>query len=220
MVTMQTFPSREEWLAARTSYIGGSDVASILGLSPWMSNVDLWEIKTGRKKQKDISHDPLVEYGTKAEQHLRELYKLDHPEYELSYEENNMWLNDVYPIFHSSLDGWLVEKETGRKGIWECKTSTVNSFAQLKEKWGQGNDQHIPDTYFAQVCLYLLVTEFDFVELTAQIKFGFSNNKEIRQYHIERSEVEDDLKYIAEKGTEFAQMIREDKRPSLLLPEI
>ena len=65
-----------------------------------------------------------------------------------------------------------------------------------------------------------MVTEFDFVCLTAQIKFGFTEEKKTIERHIERSEVEDDLKYIAEKGAEFAQMIREDTRPSLLLPEI
>lgn len=216
MVTMKTFASREEWLAARTSYIGGSDVASILGLSPWMSNVDLWEIKTGRKKQKDISNDPVVKYGTNAEKYLRELFKLDYPQYEVLYEEHNMWLNDKYPMFHASLDSWLVEKETNRKGIWECKTSLVNSYAQLKEKW----ENHLPPTYYCQVLLYLLVTEFEFVHLTAQIKFGFTDKKETREYHIERSEVEDDIKLIAEKGAEFAEYIKSDTRPPLLLPEI
>lgn len=213
---MQTFQSREEWLNARTSYIGGSDAGAIMGLNPWMSNVDLWEIKTGRKKQKDISDEPVVKYGTSAEHYLRELFKLDYPQYEVLYEEHNMWHNDKYPWAHASLDGWLVEKETGRKGIWECKTSLVNSYAQLKEKWGDC----IPPTYYAQVLFYLMVTEFDFVHLTAQIRFGFSENKETREYLIERAEVEDDIALIAAKGSEFAQMIKDDKRPSLLLPDI
>lgn len=220
MVTMKTFASREEWLAARTSYIGGSDVASILGLSPWMSNVDLWEIKTGRKKQKDISETPIVKYGTEAEKHLRALFALDYPQYEVLYEENNMWHNDKYPDFHYSADGWLVEKETERKGIWECKTGVVNSYKQFLDKWGDDKDPRIPQNYFCQILFGLLVTEFDFVCLTAQIKFGFTEEKKTIERHIERSEVEDDLKYIAEKGMEFAQMIKEDKRPSLLLPEI
>ncbi len=220
MVKMKTFNSREEWLAARTSYIGGSDIGAILGINPWMSNVDLWEIKTGRKKQKDISKDPLVEYGTRAEEHLRAIFALDYPQYKVEYAEHNMWMNDKYPMFHASLDGFIAEIDTGRHGIWECKTSTVNSIAQLKEKWGQGNDLHIPQTYFAQVLLYLLVTEFDFVELTAQIKFGFNKNKETRQYHIERTEVEEDIAYIAEKGAAFAECIKNDIRPALILPEI
>ena len=220
MVTMQTFASREEWLAARTSYIGGSDISAVVGLNPWMSNIELWEIKTGRKKQKDISETPIVKYGTQAEKYLRALFALDYPQYEVLYEENNMWRNDKYPDFHYSGDGWLVEKETGRKGIWECKTGMVNSYKQFLEKWGDDKDPHIPQNYFCQILLGLLVTEFDFVHLTAQIKFGFTEEKKTIERHIERSEVEDDLKYIAEKGIEFAKMIKEDRRPSLLLPEI
>ena len=39
--------NREEWLQARRRGIGGSDAAAVLGLSPWKSNVRLWEEKTG-----------------------------------------------------------------------------------------------------------------------------------------------------------------------------
>ena len=101
------FASREEWLQARNNRIGGSDAAAIIGLNPYMSNVELWEIKTGRRQQEDISQKPYVKYGTKAEKYLRELFKLDHPEYLVLYQENNMFFNDAYPWAHASLDGWL-----------------------------------------------------------------------------------------------------------------
>lgn len=217
---LNIYNTREEWLAARTSYIGGSDAAAILGLNPWKSNVDLWEIKTGRKPNDDTGNEEAVKYGHDAEPLLRELFTLDHPEYNVEYIDNNMWTNEEHPAFHASLDGWLTEKDTGRKGIWECKTATVNNFNQLKDKWGDFRDPKIPDNYFCQVLTYLLVTEFDFVELTAQIKFAYSQNKETRQYHIERSEVEDDIAYLDTKGTEFAEYIKKDIRPALLLPDI
>ena len=51
---------RTEWLQERKKGIGGSDAAAILGLNPYMSNVDLWEIKTGRKEQEDISEKEIV----------------------------------------------------------------------------------------------------------------------------------------------------------------
>ncbi len=40
--------TREEWLQARRSGIGGSDAAAVLGLSPWKSPLALWLEKTGR----------------------------------------------------------------------------------------------------------------------------------------------------------------------------
>lgn len=70
---------RTEWLQERKKGIGGSDAAAILGLNPYMSNVDLWEIKTGRKEQEDISEKECVKFGVAAEDHLRTLFALDYP---------------------------------------------------------------------------------------------------------------------------------------------
>ncbi|MDR5835385.1 lambda-exonuclease family protein [Caballeronia sp. LZ034LL] len=39
---------REDWLVVRKSGIGGSDAAAAVGLSPYMSPLELWLIKTGR----------------------------------------------------------------------------------------------------------------------------------------------------------------------------
>lgn len=40
--------SREEWLKAREDGIGASEVASVVGLSPWKSAFELWLLKTGQ----------------------------------------------------------------------------------------------------------------------------------------------------------------------------
>lgn len=40
--------SRSEWLEVRKSGIGGSDAAAAIGLNPYMSQLELWLIKTGR----------------------------------------------------------------------------------------------------------------------------------------------------------------------------
>ncbi|WP_052142876.1 YqaJ viral recombinase family protein [Burkholderia gladioli] len=40
--------SREDWLSVRKNGIGGSDAAAAVGLSPYMSPLELWLIKTGR----------------------------------------------------------------------------------------------------------------------------------------------------------------------------
>lgn len=39
---------REDWLEVRKSGIGGSDAAAAVGLSPYMSPLELWLIKTNR----------------------------------------------------------------------------------------------------------------------------------------------------------------------------
>lgn len=217
MVKQISFNDRKHWLDERAKRIGGSDASAIIGLNPYLSNVKLWQIKTGQLEQEDISDKDYVQYGIDAEQYLRELFKLDYPEYEVFYEENNMFLNDEYPFAHASLDGWLIERDTGRKGIWECKTTNILQSMQ-KEKW---NDR-IPDNYYVQILHYLLVTGFDFAVLKAQLKYSFSGNiyLQTKHYLIERSEVIEDIEYLRNAEEEFWQNVRENRRPNLILPPI
>ena len=219
-VRMETFATRGEWLNNRVR-IGGSDAGSIIGVCPWRDNVTLWEEKTGRKEPADLSDNPLVEYGHNAEQYLRELFKLDFPQYEVCYEENNLWTNDKYPYAHASLDGWLVDgggfQDTTRYGILEIKTATIRTKEQAQKWKGQ-----IPQQYFAQVLHYLLVTEFDFAIVKAQLKYEMDEETFLvtKHYRIEREEVAEDIEYLRKKEEEFAELIEKDTRPSATLPEI
>lgn len=52
-----------EWLEFRKTGIGGSDAAAILGLSPFKTNVEVWEEKVGLRVSDDISDSPQVKYG-------------------------------------------------------------------------------------------------------------------------------------------------------------
>lgn len=217
MIRKYTFSGREEWLKARKNFIGGSDASAIVGRNPYMTNTDLWEIKTGRREQEDISDKPYVIYGSRAEQYLRDLFALDFPEYEVRYEEDNMFINDRYPWAHASLDGWLVDKD-GRRGVLEIKTTNILQSMQ-KEKWKDG----IPDNYFCQVIHYLMVTEADFAILKAQLKYEFSGElpfMQVKHYLIERADVEEDIAYLAREGQRFWQHVKNDTRPATVLPEI
>lgn len=213
---MMQLGSREEWLQARAGRIGGSDASAILGMNPYRTNIELWQIKTGQLVPEDISDKPYVKYGTEAEQYLRELFKLDFPEYQVCYEENNMFLNDKYPFGHASLDGWLID-QNGRLGIWECKTTNILQSMQ-KEKW----DHRIPDNYYIQILHYLLITEFDFAILKAQLKseFGGEIYIQTKHYKIERSEVQADIDLLEASERKFWKQVQERKRPDLILPNI
>ena len=211
--------TREEWLAERTSTIGGSDAGVILGVCPWKTNEQLWEEKVGLRKPDDISDNPLVQYGTQAEEYLRKLFILDYPQYIVYYAPNTIYVNDKFPFSHASLDGVLEDKKAGKYGVLEIKTTTISSKAQ-KEKW-QGN--RIPDNYYAQILHYFLVTEADFAILKAQLKYEMEGEEvflHTKHYRIERAEVEDDIEFLREKELEFSEMVRDQIRPHILLPEI
>lgn len=216
--TVKKFKSKKEWLQNRINGIGGSDASSIVGLNPYKNNIDLWSLKTGRSQIEDISDKPYVKYGTKAETHLRALFRLDHPEYVVKHSENTMLVDDEYPFLYASLDGELVEKNTKRKGILEIKTTNILQSMQ-KEKW----KDKIPENYYIQVLHYLMVTGWDFVILVAQLKSEFNNTiyKQTKEYKIERKDVEEDIKYLKNEEIKFwNEYVIADKIPNLILPEI
>ena len=148
--------------------------------------------------------------------HVRWISALDFPEYKVAYIENNMFLNDRFPFAHASLDGWLTDQE-GRKGILEIKTTNILQSMQ-KEKW----NHRIPDNYYIQILHYLMVTEFDFVVLKAQLKSEFNGEiyLQTKHYKIERAEVEEDIKFLESSEKQFWKQIQERKRPGLILPAI
>ena len=210
--------NRKDWLEERKKGIGGSDASVIMGLNPYKTTVDLWKEKTGRIVVKDISNKEYVKYGTNAEDLLRKLFKLDFPKYEVKHEENTIIKHPKHEFLFASLDGTLKEKETGRMGILEIKTTNILNNIQ-KEKW----NNRIPDNYFCQVLHYLNVTGYTFVILKAQLKYEHDDNVrlETRHYYIDRKDVEEDIKILEKKEIEFwNNYVVTDKRPPLLLPNI
>lgn len=215
-IVMYVLDSREEWLKARGQHIGGSEAASVLGLNPYQTNTDLWRIKTGQRAAEDISAKPYVRYGHDAEPLLRELFKLDFPELEVGYTENNLFVNSRYPWAHASLDGWLRDRE-GRTGILEIKTTEILQSMQ-REKW----NKQVPDNYYVQLLHYMLVLEADFAILKAQLKYDFDGNIYLgtRHYYFDCVDVEEDLRILEAHEREFWKHTQEGTQPATILPEI
>lgn len=211
--------NEQEWLQARLAGIGASEASAIIGCNPYMSNVDLWKIKTGRKKAADISSNAHVAYGHAAEGPIRELFALDYPEYEVTYGGAfDMVRHPEHPWLFATLDGRLVERATGRKGVYEGKTTEIlRSIA--KEKWRDG----IPQNYYVQNLHQLLASGWDFVVLHAQLKRVWDGEvRSTRQsYFIERAGVQDDLDYLlAEEINFWQEYVLKDREPPLILPEV
>lgn len=214
--TMTVLKSREEWLKNRLKGIGGSEISAVIGRNPYMDNVSLWELKTGRRQAEDISDKPYIQYGQQAEMHLRGLFRLDYPQYKVDYVDNNSWTNPRYPWAQASLDGWLTDQD-GRRGVLEIKTSEILRSMQ-KEQWRDA----VPQNYYCQCLLYMAVVEADFACLKAQLKTVFNGVPylQTRHYHIERSDVQDDIDYLMEEGERFWEYVQRDERPPLRLPEV
>lgn len=209
--------SREAWLEARRRGIGGSDAGAVIGVNRYRSNVDVWAEKTGITPREDISDKPAVKFGKEAEQHIRALFALEHPEFSVNYHEFYMYLNDKYPFLYATLDGELTD-DSGRHGILEIKTATIQNAAGWSE-WVDG----IPQSYYAQCLHQLAATGWDFVTLFAYIRTGYQNARytaHVLTRHIERADVADDITYLIAQETEFWQAVETKQRPPLKLPKI
>lgn len=215
---------REQWLSERRTGIGASDAAAVLGVSPYTTNEQLWEEKTGRRVSEDISEKTYVAYGISAEDHLRALFALDYPEYLVEYDQFKMVRNPDYPFIFATLDGELTEwidtkpiRSMGRKGVLEIKTTEIMQPSQ----WDKWKDQ-VPDNYYIQILHQLLATGWDFAILKAQIKWRKDGeiNLTTRHYHFERSLLTDDLDYLLKEEIKFWESVQQDKRPNTMLPPI
>lgn len=200
-----------DWLKARSKRgIGGSEAAAIVGASPWMTVNDLWSIKTGSKIQKDISDDPFVKQGHRMEGALRELYKAYHPDFKVRYHKYDLLYQAEHPWLFATLDGEIVDSNS-RKGIFEAKTSTPVGKAGWS-KW----DCQIPEQYMVQILHQMLATGWEFVDLMACL-INQEGDFNVRTYHFERSEHEEDLKWLLSKEVEFWDTVQSNTLPPMTL---
>ena len=202
----QIYNSREEWLEHRHG-LGGSDAGAVCGFS-FKTPLKLWREKTGIDTPTDISDNPRVSFGNAVEEPMRALFRVMKPEYELDFTPYTILRRDDHHNFmFYTPDGWLLERETGRKGLWECKSSTCLSAAD----WTKWKDQ-IPPGYFCQLCHGMFVGDYEFAELFA-ILLNKDGDAEIRSYHFERSDCEDDIAWLIEKEEMFYKHVQDGTMP-------
>jgi len=152
--------SHEEWLEKRRSSIGGSDIAVILGISPYKTPFGLWMEKTGRKEPDDLSGNKYVQFGVKLEPVIADWFAEEHPEYKVM-NDNKIRYHEKYKFLSANLDRIIVD-EWGERGVLEIKTTTSQGF----KKWQSGgalcDGFKIDQTYYAQMQHYLAITGFKY----------------------------------------------------------
>lgn len=208
--------NRDEWLAMRFHGIGGSDAGAVVGVNKYRDNILLWQEKTGEFVPDDISDKPAVKFGKEAEKSIRELFKLDYPEYEVDYHEFDMYVDDAHPFMFATLDGEITDKD-GLRGILEIKTTTILN----KSQWLQWDDK-IPDSYYVQILHQLACTGWQFAILRAYIRYHKDGELRatVRDYRIERTDVEEDIQWLIEKEAAFWDCVKQKRKPNLILPQI
>ena len=184
---MNTQVNRDQFLAGRKKGIGGSDVAAILGFSPYKSPYQLWLDKTGRSERKESQNESahfgnLLEDVVAKEFSRRAGVKVQRVTQQLFLEEHPWALGNIdRAVINPEISGNVRFKDgaltTDR--LLECKTASE----YMSKLFGEEGSDQVPDYYLTQCLWYLLITGCKVIDLAVLI----GGNK-FRMYRIERDE--------------------------------
>ena len=202
-----SYPDRAAWLKGRAERgVGASEAAAVCGMSPWLSKNELWELKRGIRKAKDISDNAEVQRGVNMEGAVRGFFSALHPEYQVEYRPYDILFQSERPYLFSTLDGELRDGD-GRNGILEVKTSAPNG----KAAWAEW-DGKVPGHYYCQIIAQFIATGYSFAVLQAAL-WTRSGDIILREFHFERADCESDISWLLRQEEEFWESVQTGKRP-------
>ena len=137
--------SHNDVVTNRNLYIGGSEIAKVMGLSRWGTPLQVWAQKTGKIPAPDLSDNEAVKMGTRLEQFVADLFTEETGK--AVRKAPKMYQHPEYPYMVAHIDRIV----TGTDELLECKTASVYK----KEEW---EADEIPQEYILQVMWYLGIT--------------------------------------------------------------
>jgi len=146
-----------KYLEERRKLIGGSDVAAILGLSPFRTAYQVYQEK--RKEVEDWKGNEATDWGSRLEPVIRQWYS-DTTGRSVKVPDK-LLVHPKYPFMGASLDGFT---DDGR--VVEIKT------ARSGKDWGEPGTNQIPDYYAVQVHHYMTITGFQVADIPVSIAGG------------------------------------------------
>jgi len=190
MIKQLKYKDHNEWLAIRRQYIGGSDAAAVVGMSPYKSAYTLWAEKTGRLPE--FEGNLATEVGAYLEDFVAK--KFSEETGKKVRRKNATYVNDKYPFACANVDREIV----GEDALLEIKTTTsVPIMRQLR-------GEEFPEAYYCQCVHYLAVTERKRIYLAVLIR-----NRELKIYTLERDE--DEIAALMNAEREFWGFVERDE---------
>lgn len=198
--TVKCVDGTDEWHELRSKGVGGSEVATIMGLNKYQSPYELWLEKTGRATRTDLSGNQAVEWGHRLEPLVAEKFADAHPEFKIK-NRNATFIDRERLWRHANIDRQVTEPD-GTKSVLEIKT--VGHYRA--KDWEDG----VPIYYQTQVTMYCLVTGWKRAYVAALI-----GGQDYREYVLEPDE--SDLEAVAHAVDDFWQnYVLKDVPPALV----
>jgi putative phage-type endonuclease len=196
-------PGSPKWHAARAGRVGGSDIAAILGLSPWTSRFSLWHERKGLVPQQ--AEKPEMTWGKRLEPVICDAFQEGHPEFTVVRKSG--------AVFAHQLRDWQVASPDALLARHQMQMGESPSGLEVKTDrfdigWGPTGSVEIPLYYRCQVQWCMDV--FDLPEW--HVAFLCSGS-DYREYLIKADPADQQLMRDAARG--FLDTLVRDERPSI-----
>ena len=137
----------KEFRQKRKDGIGGSDIAAILGISPFKRPIDVYLEKTEFEQQSEFNNNPAILRGKRMEKYIIEEYE-ERTNNKVTTNVETIYHPD-YPFIYANIDGIIAED----KIVIEAKSCSSN-------KW-----QAVPNYYETQAAYYAMITDCKRVDI-------------------------------------------------------
>lgn len=204
--TIEKYKDRATWLKERQKSFGGSSVSALLGKNRYLTAIDLYCSSVNPSEEKKENNTASTIYGRNVEKTIATLFQINYPQYKVSYPKViTMMRRKDYNFMSYTPDSLLQEIETKRKGFLEIKSHEIQN-SEDAMMWANGQ---LPEQYYIQVLQgFNVMNDKEFCELYAILNYMDYETQtikysELRHYHLERNQVEDDIKLIEKVQIDF-----------------
>lgn len=192
----------KNWHKMRAGGLGGSEIAIVMGLSPYKSLFRLWHEKAGNIEPGQMDENR-ARIGLGLEDVAAKIFE---DETGLICHKTGMYQSKDHEACLAEPDRLLTDKDGNLAGVLEIKTVEPS----VSWQWGRGRQGkgNIPEHYMCQVQWYLNALKLDKAFLIALIGFG-----DQRIYEIEKDT--DFCEQMIETGEKFIETLRSGEEPSI-----
>lgn len=191
-------PGSDDWHAARAQGVGGSEIAAVLGLSPFESRFSLWHRKQGLVSP--VEENPQMYWGTRLEPAICDEFAARRPTWRII--KAPTYAGPGRPWQIANPDREIVDQFGDLVELVEAKT------ARDDEGWGEEGTDEIPVYYRCQ-CLWYL----DTLGLTTCHVAVLIGGSDYREYVVHYDA--DEARILREAGERFVRSLHSGERPDI-----
>jgi putative phage-type endonuclease len=198
----QLEPNTSEWDEIRSRGIGGSEIAAVVGLSPWVSRFALWHRKRGTLGKQDVNAG--MNWGHRLESVICDAWSEKRDM--LDVERAGTYCHPDRRWQLANVDRLLYDDEFRPNPVGLLEVKTAHQYDA--HEWGPDGSDEIPPYYRCQVLWYMDVLGVPEAHLAVLI-----GGSDYREYVIPYSA--DEAGWLREQGEQFWREVQAGIPPAI-----